>query len=926
MPYYPTNVDVTQLDGETGFRLVGGTAATWFGASIAAVGDINGDGIDDFIVSAPNTDYYTGAQFVVFGGQGGFPASFDVNLLDGANGFKIVGGGQYSFGWAVSGVGDLNGDGIADLAIGHDSGNGGTGAVYVVFGRSSFDAVLDVDQLASGEGLIVNGLAAGDSLGQSIAPAGDFNGDGFDDLLIGATAAFGDTLRAGVVYVVFGSEAGLPDTLSVADLNGANGLRLTGDQSYEFAGRAVSSAGDVNGDGVDDILIGAPGHDLPGSEAAGVAYVVFGSRDPLPASIDLAQLDGTNGFRMYAGSNMSLGWSVSSAGDFNGDGIGDVLIGLKGASAYVLFGRADGFAADIDLRTLDGTDGFSLSDAFGTSFGDKVAGGGDFNGDGFDDILVAAPVDGTSGLYGAIYLVFGNASGFGPVVDVTTLTPGVETRIGGAYGLGYSVAFAGDINGDGLDDIAVGSIGIDNGAFVVFGRQTSVRVTGGAGADNYSGGSMDDTLRGWGGDDTLSGLGGADVLIGDDGADNLDGGEGNDSLNGGTGADVMTGGNGDDTFFVDDAGDSTIELAGGGSDTVHASISWTLGANIEKLILDGAGDIDGTGNSLANVITGNGGANRLDGGDGADLIKAGAGADTVLGGGGNDQLLGEDGADSLDGGDGNDRLDGGDGNDILAGGLGTDILEGGLGADSLDGGAGADQLRGGDGDDSLVGGDGDDMLNGGLGADAMAGGLGDDIYYVDDAGDTTAELPGQGTDVVRATISWTLADQIENLILDGAGDLDGTGNALANTLNGNSGANRLDGGDGNDVLKGGDGNDVLIGGRGADILVGGAGADVFVVTQDSMRTTGVIETDTINDLIRGEGDRLDLSAIDADSLTDGDQAFHLVGAFTHHAAEMTLTFSAGKTTLLLDVNGDGSADYRMTITGNVTGDSGSWLL
>jgi Ca2+-binding RTX toxin-like protein len=416
------------------------------------------------------------------------------------------------------------------------------------------------------------------------------------------------------------------------------------------------------------------------------------------------------------------------------------------------------------------------------------------------------------------------------------------------------------------------------------------------------------------------------VLTGSALADTIVGGASGDFLDGGAGADAMTGGAGDDTYYVDNPGDTTIELGGQGNDVVRATIGWTLSANTETLILEGLADIDGTGNAGANFMTGNSGANRLDGGNGDDLIKAGLGADTLLGGTGTDQLLGQDGDDSLDGGDGADRLDGGNGDDIIAGGIGNDILDGGAGIDSLDGGTGNDQLNGGDGADSLSGGDGNDVLTGGLGADAMTGGLGDDTFYVDDAGDTTTEALGQGTDIVRATVDAILAANIENLVLEGSGAIGGTGNGLVNAMTGNAGANTLDGQGGDDVLKGMNGDDILIGGTGADILVGGAGADTFVVRQESIHTSGAIEVDTVNDLSAGQGDRLDLSAIDADSTTAGDQAFHLVGGFSHHAGEMTLGFFGGTTILQLDVDGDGRADYRMTIAGNVTGDSGGWLL
>jgi Ca2+-binding RTX toxin-like protein len=213
----------------------------------------------------------------------------------------------------------------------------------------------------------------------------------------------------------------------------------------------------------------------------------------------------------------------------------------------------------------------------------------------------------------------------------------------------------------------------------------------------------------------------------------------------------------------------------------------------------------------------------------------------------------------------------------------------------------------------------------------MAGGQGDDTYFVDDVGDSTNELVRQGVDTVHATLSWILQANVERLALDGSGDISGTGNALDNVLVGNGGANSLDGGAGNDLLNGGLGADTLIGGAGNDILIGGGGADTFAVTQASINFShlgGMLESDTLNDLIVGEGDKLDLSAIDADSTTGGDQAFQLVGSFSHQAGQMTLSYSGGTniTTLQLDVDGDGQADYQMRITGDVHLDSGGWVL
>ncbi len=386
------------------------------------------------------------------------------------------------------------------------------------------------------------------------------------------------------------------------------------------------------------------------------------------------------------------------------------------------------------------------------------------------------------------------------------------------------------------------------------------------------GDSGNNTLRGTSSDDQLYGLGGDDLLIGL---------EGDDLLDGGAGADTMRGGTGNDTYVVDNAGDRVVEKANEGIDTVRASISYTLGANLENLLLQGTGNINGTGNALNNTITGNAGNNVLNGLGGNDVLR---------GGGGNDILRGGDGNDILDGGDGNDLLDGGTGADIMRGGAGNDTyvvdrtgdritelvnqgidtvrasisyklganlenlllqgtgningtgntlnntitgnagnntLNGGAGNDVLRGGGGSDILRGGDGNDILDGGAGNDILDGGTGSDTMRGGAGNDTYVVDNVGDIVTERANEGIDTVRASISYTLGNHVENLLLQGSGAINGTGNTLNNTITGNAGNNTLSGGDGNDVLRGGGGNDVLEGGAGDDILDGGAGNDLL---------------------------------------------------------------------------------------------------
>jgi Ca2+-binding RTX toxin-like protein len=508
-----------------------------------------------------------------------------------------------------------------------------------------------------------------------------------------------------------------------------------------------------------------------------------------------------------------------------------------------------------------------------------------------------------------------------------TVTINGETDSGDVY----NGSGAGDtIGGDGTNNVINGLAGDDN-------------LSGNAGGDIINGGDNNDTLNGNDGNDKLNGDNGDDILVGGEmndtltggaGADDLVGGNGNDSLNGGTGADDMDGGAGNDVYFVDDAGDTITDASG--TDTVKSTISYTLGAGLEHLTLDpAAGDSNGTGNAsnntingndFANVLTGLDGADKLygfagkdtlDGGTGADTLDGGDANDIIYGGAGNDVGLGGLGNDILNGGADNDQLDGGDGNDKLNGDDGNDVLTGGLGADTMTGGLGAD---------TMTGGDGNDLLDGGAGLDKLYGGLGNDVYIVNETTDFVFEAAGEGYDVVRASANYTLVAEFEGLeLLAGAGNISGTGNAASNAITGNEGDNLLDGKAGVDTIKGGAGNDTIIGGVGNDLMYGQGGFDTFLVRQESVNTTGTLESDRIYDLDLAGGDRIDLSQIDADSVLGGNQAFHFVGAaFTNHAGEATLVYDAalGITTLKLDVNGDGHADYQLKMDGDQTTTTG----
>jgi Ca2+-binding RTX toxin-like protein len=275
----------------------------------------------------------------------------------------------------------------------------------------------------------------------------------------------------------------------------------------------------------------------------------------------------------------------------------------------------------------------------------------------------------------------------------------------------------------------------------------------------------------------------------------------------------------------------------------------------------------------------------------------------------------------------NNYIAGGSGDDLLNGGAGNDWLNGGAGVDTLYGGGGNDVLYGSDGNDVLYGGNGDDVLDGAGGDDTMTGGAGNDVYYVSVAGDTLVESADAGVDtVITFMTTYALGDNVENLTYIGPSAFTGTGNALNNTisgscgddilnagagsdwLNGGSGIDTLYGGDGDDVLCGNFGNDILYSGTGLDHLYGGAGSDRFVFT--SLADAGLSSTrDIIEDF--QTGDDIDLSAIDADIVTSGDQAFSYIGADDFAGVSGSLRYADG--IVSGDVNGDMVADFEIQI-------------
>ena len=594
--------------GAAGFRILGARPGDEAGRAVAGAGDVNGDGFADVLLTAPRAEgvsrraparrlrsVHDGAAYVVFGSR--TPADVDLARL-GDRGIAIRGIEDGD----VAGIGDFNGDGRADVAVG-DQGSYLDGGAKVILGGTA-PGTFDVARAGS-RGITVRGASGDLNAGLAVSAAGDANGDGLADLAIGAPTSLGRPLSParrgeifgpGAAYVVFGRASRAP--IRLGRLAGG-GYRIRATRSLGFVGFSLAGAGDVNGDGRGDIVVGAPVHGLDRrrtSPIRGAAFVVFGAS--ASADVDLDRL-GDRGLKLRGErAAPGAGVSVAGAGDLNGDRLADVLIGATGIDgddvaredpptmAYAVFGRATPGSMDL-AGTRSGLGGLAFRGLAGDALGRSVA-AADLDGDGVRELILAA----TSGCDRGARAVtpFGERWG-------------AEPRVGGA--------------------VYVHSLGSAGPA------APGARIGTGA-ADELAGGTGDDRIAGRAGDDRISGGDGGDCLYGDEGADALDGGPGGDAVFGGPGPDRIAGGPGDDAL-----------RGHGGADTVDA----------------GPGQDTLDGGARDDRLSGGAGPDELDGGTGDDRLHGGPGPDELAGGRGDDTIDARDGArDTILCGHGRDRV------------------------------------------------------------------------------------------------------------------------------------------------------------------------------------------------------------------------------------------------------------------------------